>query len=134
MNKTELENLFWLGLTVFHEARGETDLGQKAVVKVILNRSATRNQSIRDVVLAPKQFSCFNAGFNAPSCWIKDPARFRKVLENCRVAINEWKDGDRLSHADHYYAIKGMPGGQPPYWAAEMRFVVEIGGHRFFKS
>ncbi|MBA3006155.1 MAG: cell wall hydrolase, partial [Desulfocapsa sp.] len=31
-----IKTLFWLALTTYHEARGESDPGQKAVVKVIL--------------------------------------------------------------------------------------------------
>ena len=126
--------LFWLALTVYHEARGESDAGQKAVVKVILNRSTAKGWPVSDVVKARKQFSCFNNGLQDPAVWVRDVVTFLRVMENVHAAHAEWLAGDTLSGATHYYALRGMTGRKPPYWAASMTFVMELGNHRFLRE
>lgn len=129
-----IKTLFWLALTVYHEARGESDPGQRAVVKVIINRAARKGWPVSDVVKARKQFSCFNKGLKDPAVWIRDIDSFLYVMENVHAAHDEWLAGDTLQGATHYYALKGMAGGKPPYWAAGMTFVTEIGNHRFLRE
>jgi spore germination cell wall hydrolase CwlJ-like protein len=131
-----IKTLFWLTLTIYHEARGESDLGQRAVVKVILNRAAKNGWPVGDVVKARKQFSCFNMGLTEknPEIWVKDIAAFLRAMENAKAANEEWLAGDKLSGATHYYALQGMVGGKPPYWAASMRFIADIGHHRFLRE
>lgn len=131
---TLLEGFAWVILTVYHESRGESDLGQRAVVKVILNRAHKKNWPVKNVTLARKQFSCWNKGLNHPDVWIKEIPTIAKVTENCLQALKEWQDGDRLNGATHYYAIKGMVNKQPPYWAEGMKFICEIEGHRFLRE
>ena len=127
-------DLFWCALTVYHEARGESIRGQSAVVKVILNRADKKNKSVRDIVLAPYQFSCFNKGLLDPCVHIKDVRTFGDVMVVCSMAMEEWQSGSRLEGADHYFALRGMPDGKPPTWAKAMTFITEIGGHKFYRE
>lgn len=54
-------DLFWGSDTVRQEAGGEDDTGQLAVAWVIMNRRAAKQSCpVREVVLAPLQFSCWN--------------------------------------------------------------------------
>ncbi len=129
-----IKTLFWLALTVYHEARGESDPGQRAVVKVILNRAEAKGWDVGPVVTARKQFSCFNAGLKDHSVWIKDLEAFMRVMENVKAGQEEWLAGDTLHGATHYYALQGMVDHKPPYWAASMAFVVDIGHHRFLRE
>jgi spore germination cell wall hydrolase CwlJ-like protein len=125
-----IEILFWLSLTVYHEARGESPTGQKAVVKVIMNRSIRKGWSVADIVRARKQFSCYNEGIKS----IYSPLDLLEVMQNAYEGLEEWKAGDTLSGATHYYAIKGMVDGKPPYWAKGMTVVCEIEGHKFLRE
>ena len=52
-----LEGLLWLTLNVYHEARGEPEVGQLAVAHVTLNRAMEERTSIAEVVRKPYQFS-----------------------------------------------------------------------------
>ncbi len=52
-----VESLLWLSLNVYHESRGEPEIGQLAVAHVTLNRALEDNKSVADVILAPNQFS-----------------------------------------------------------------------------
>ena len=128
------ETILWLILTVYYEARGESSDGQKAVVKVILNRSKRSGKSVKDVVLARKQFSCYNDGLSSPLLYIKNLPVFLSIHQLVQEAMQEWLNGDILKGATHYYAIKGMVNNEPPYWASSMKFITEIGGHRFFRE
>jgi spore germination cell wall hydrolase CwlJ-like protein len=131
---TTLEGFFWIILTVYHEARGESAEGQRAVVKTILNRGKAKGWPMEGIVLARKQFSCYNDGLSSPKLWIKDLPAYARVAANCAQAAKEWEGGDTLSGATHYYAIKGMVDHKPPYWAASMKFICEIEGHRFLRE
>lgn len=125
-----IEILFWLSLTVYHEASGESPKGQKAVVKVIMNRSMRKGWSVADIVKARKQFSCYNEGIKS----IDKPLDFLSVMQNAFQGLEEWKAGDTLGGATHYYALKGMVNKKPPYWAKDMQFICEIEGHKFLKE
>jgi hypothetical protein len=46
-------------LTIYGEARGESLTGRQMVAQVIANRAARQGKSIKDVVYAPNQFSCY---------------------------------------------------------------------------
>jgi spore germination cell wall hydrolase CwlJ-like protein len=127
-----LQGIFWIMLTVYHEARGETDLGQKNVVKVILNRASRHNWPVENVVRAKKQFSCFNAGLEGMI--IRDIPAMVKVANNVYEAVEDWRAGERLQGATHYYASSGPNRIQPPYWADSMTVVGKWGNHTFLRE
>lgn len=129
-----LQAFFWLFLTVYHEARGESPLGQKSVVKVILNRASKRNWPISNIVLARKQFSCYNDGLQSPNLWLKDIPTAVEVAKNVKEAIEEWTAGDTLEGATHYYASSGPNKIKPPYWAALMTPVGRFDNHTFLRE
>ena len=51
------EALVCMALAVFHESRGEIEIGQKAVAEVIVNRAQERNLSVCEVIYERGQFS-----------------------------------------------------------------------------
>ena len=55
-----LESIFWLAMNIYHEARGEQLAGQVAVGHVVLNRAERQGKPVKDIVLAPYQFSWAN--------------------------------------------------------------------------
>lgn len=126
--------IFWILLTVYHEARGEEALGQKNVVKVILNRAKNNNWPVENVVKARKQFSCFNKGLDDPSMIIRDIVTMGKVAKNVTEAIEEWQEGDDLHGATHYYASSGPNKIKTPYWAPSMTVVGRWGNHTFLRE
>ena len=48
--------LLWLSLNIYYEARSEPKNAQIAVAQVTINRSKSRNLTIKEVVLQPYQF------------------------------------------------------------------------------
>ena len=122
------EDLFWLAINAYHEARGEAYEGIVAVCHTVLNRRASRKMTVKEVVLQPKQFSWANGGARPA---IKDYAAFQRCMEAAKTAAKERLQGDTLLGSDHYHATD-MP--QYPSWAKNMKQVARIGGHVFYRS
>jgi spore germination cell wall hydrolase CwlJ-like protein len=51
-----------LATMAWGEARGESAAGILAVIWVAKNRSDKKSRALKDVILQPRQFSCFNPG------------------------------------------------------------------------
>jgi spore germination cell wall hydrolase CwlJ-like protein len=140
--------LFWrlqdvqvLALTAYGEARGEEDAGVIAVISTILTRVEHRawdGRTIKHVCFMPKQFSCYNDGDPNYPLLVSIAADWRThfITDENLVRCHDLAVGvmggilPRNVRATQYYAPAGMK--KEPYWASGMRFVAQVGGHRFF--
>ena len=124
--------LLWLTACVYFEARGEEQVGQKAIVHTILNRVDKRHLSIEEVIKERYQFSWYNQvsieGKKFPA--INDWASMLKCGQAVQIALEERTRGENLKHVDHYF----NPNEVLPTWAAKMVFVARIGRHDFYRS
>lgn len=119
--------VMWLAICIYHEARGEPWEGQIAVGHVVMNRVASENKSIKDVVLRPYQFSWANNNKRPPI------ANYQAFITSYNAAIEclyQRVNGKDLYGADHYFAVYI----DPPTWVAGMKFVKRIGRHLFYRS
>lgn len=122
-----------LALTLYGEARGESPEGQAAVAWVIRNRADRRfrGNSIREVCLSPKQFSCWNASdVNRPK--LEDAGTLRteayKRLERIAGDVIAGRVADPTGGADHYHEESIAP-----YWAKTMQRTAQVGRHVFYR-
>ncbi|RYC29683.1 hypothetical protein D3273_22675 [Lichenibacterium minor] len=119
--------------TIYGEAGGESDTGKAGVASVLKNRLASGQfgPDMQSVILAPKQFSLWNAG---------DPAgdNARKLSANSPTyqRIGSIYDGvmsgqtpDPTGGATHYYNPRAASPAWGPKLAAQND--VTIGNHRF---
>lgn len=103
-------------MLVYGEARGEDPIGQIAVLHVARNRARARGTTLYHEILAPQQFSCFNA--DDPNrkkmleAWIEDPQAWRVVDTTCFL-VESGLTLDPTKGATHYYVVD-MP--NPPAW------------------
>ncbi len=118
-----LESLLWLTLNVYHEARGEPEIGQLAVAHVTLNRAHEENKSIADVVRAPKQFSWT---FQKRS-YI--PLEMNPLQESLHVALKAMNTPD-FTKGSTFYHREGID----PKWASTKSFIAQYGSHRFYRQ
>lgn len=130
-----------LTLTLYGETRGEPHAGKLAVAHVIQNRATRHHLAVKDVCLAPHQFSCWTLEAQTLAeaarrlhLRVHDP-----VLEECANVAAEVldgaHDGDPTKGATHYYAPAAMdPPGRVPTWAAHKVPSAVIGGHLFFND
>lgn len=119
-----LEAVLWLTLNVYHEARSEDSLAQQAVVYVTLNRSRESGASIKEVVLAPYQFSWTH---QLHSYVPQDTKHFYICFENVLRAL---ANDDFTGGATHYYRASMR---KAPYWATKLSYIDQYGAHKFFK-
>lgn len=140
-----LSELDVLALTLHHEANSEGPIGMVAVGCVIRNRAdwGPWGRSMREVCLAPKQFSCWSpAGgkknhgrllINADSILAgKRPTTMTRAYEVAYAILGE--QPDITLGSDHYYAPKAMdPPGTVPTWAKNKTPRTVLGNHIFFR-
>lgn len=117
-----------LALNVYHESRGESIEGQRAVAAVTMNRANWDQDKVCDVVFARKQFSWTNGLTlaNVDQFMPKDEKAW-KIAK--RVAVNVKKDRvrSRVGHATHFHTP-----AVNPRWNRRMIVVARIGGHIFY--
>jgi len=140
-------------LTIYGEARGDTQEGRTAVAHTILNRckakkwwgkgvSGHQDHSIAAVCLKPSQFSCWNKSDpNAESLtamlsdgW--ESAIVEKAFRSCLKALLDALDGhasDKTAGCTHYLTTALHVSGKGPEWARRGDYI-ETGKHRFFKG
>jgi spore germination cell wall hydrolase CwlJ-like protein len=119
--------------TLYGEARGESEEGQRAVAHVLWNRvcDGRWGRTLATVCLARLQFSCWNSS---------DPNRDQiaaladddPILQKLRTILHEARrEGDPTGRATHYYSLSMI---QPPKWSIGATFCGQIGRHRFYKD
>ena len=116
-----------IATTLYLEARGEKELGIRAVATVIHNRAKARATSHEEVCTARHQFSCWNGGIYSPKIPMFGPdakawklcLSIERELLDCRfIPLDGW---------NHYYASSMAI---PPAWA-RASIGCEIGRHVF---
>lgn len=118
-----LSALLWLTLNIYHEARGEDQLGQIAVAHVTMNRAQREGTGIKEVVLAPYQFSWTHQIDN----WLPDDTdAFMTCLHSALVAAS----GHDLTGGATYYHEQSIR----PYWVDSVHFTAQYGNHKFYRG
>ena len=119
-----------LARTIYGEARGEGKKGMQAVANVVMNRvkkGGWWGASIKDVVLKPYQFSCWNENDPNRAIILKaTDAQLKQAREIADAAIAGTLP-DITGGATHYHA-KSIT----PYWAASLTKTASIGNHVFY--
>ena len=115
--------VMWLTLNIYHEARGEDQIGQIAVAHVTMNRVHNRNQSVKQVVLDPYQFSWTHT----KEKWT--PQNMEALMECFESAVVAMGGHDFTQGATHYHRIDVHPG-----WAKRMTFIGQLGSHYFYRK
>lgn len=123
-----------LARLIYGEARGENFTGKLAVAHVAINRANKPGwwgRTLKEVILKPYQFSCFNAEYRdiliSPTgiTWLSCVGVAMNVLTG---EDDEYRDP--TLGATHFYADTIMP----PAWAASMEQTAHIGHHLFLKA
>lgn len=117
-----VESLLWLSLNVYHESRGEPEIGQLAVAHVTLNRALEDNKSIADVILAPRQFSWT---FQKKSYV---PLEINPLQESLRIALKAISTPDFTNGSTFYHHVDVAP-----KWATGKSYIGRYGSHLFYR-
>ena len=122
-------NLLHLAKTIYGEARGESIETMFAVGWVIRNRlqSKRHGKTYKDVVLQPKQFSCWNKGdTNYKKIKVAIKGRLWEVCIGVAVVVMQLSEKHNpIPEVKHYYD-KSLD-GNPPFWADEGEYITVYG-------
>lgn len=118
--------------TVIGEAKNQGRKGWDAVAGVIRNRSQKSGESLKQVVLAPKQFEPWSSRKRELESIDPSSPTYRQVAQSV-VPVLRGEAPDPTNGADHFYAPKAQAalGRSAPSW--ENGKGIDIGDHRFFK-
>lgn len=99
---------------IYHEARGEGDIGQRAIAHVILNRAKKRGMTPCQIIRQPGQFHFKMRGSYSGGDWYKA----------YRIASNPGADPTYGAHFFHNKSVN-------PRW--KLKRTVTIKNHIFYK-
>lgn len=129
-----------LAVTIFGEARGESEKGQIAVAYTILNRSLNKRKTLCDIALAPKQYSIFN---NNPKLRAIATSLHLVPQQKNIIDKNSWDRAMAVAQmvarktvqdpghgATHYVAYKSLT--HIPDWTRKFKVSAKIDNHTFF--
>jgi hypothetical protein len=123
-----------LAKAVYFEARSESELGQLAVAKVVLNRVKDPNypKTICGVVYqgSDRRNSC---QFSFACDGVADEVKNKAAWDRSKVVAKKALDGDQtirvIGAATNYHADYVRP-----KWAGQMRKLIKIGRHIFYSD
>ena len=118
-----------LAMLGWGEARGEGALGILAVQWVAKNRADKRNRALKDVILQPWQFSCFNPGPGQEKLVAAahlEPESWGMSLGSAGLLLGG-HTLDPTAGATHFYSVTI----QPPRWTKGWIELTQIGRHIF---
>jgi len=126
-----------LAMLIWGEARGQRDEVKIAVASVVRNRvrhpESAWGKTLRSVILAPYQFSCFNRSDpNRPQLLSPTTHDVPTAWARCYRAANLVLAGAALDPslgADHYFDVSIAP----PAWAAPERRTAALGRLLFYR-
>jgi hypothetical protein len=124
-----------LAITIWREARGESDGGMRAVAHVIRNRHLAWNMDWDQVISSRNQFSSMTfKGDQQLVLWPDDDSEKFKCILNIAEAVFDGKDVDLTNGALYYW----NPVTADSTWfvehvATKMPKVAVIGQHEFFR-
>jgi len=117
-----ISSVFWLAMIVYGESRNQEHLDQLVVARVAVNRSIAYKQSMKEVALKSKQFSCLNGG-------VQIPRDGKALATSIEVAITALVGKDFTEGALFYHEKKAKPA-----WRHKVSFVGQYGDHFLYKK
>lgn len=124
-----------MALLIWGEARGESEAGKYAVAQTVMNRWKKQSwfgRTVKDVILKPWQYSCFNSGdANREKLMnVSDDATWKKCAAIAQEVYHENVSRMvEIKGATHYCRTDCNP-----RWKKEMQFVCRIGNHDFYRE
>ena len=110
--------LFCLALNVYHESRGEPELGQLAVAHVTLNRAKQNNSTVCTEVFKKNQFSWTRNKFKIPR---KDDPEWKTSMQIAKLSLTKTD----ITKGSLYFAERRV--------FFRKKKTLQIGNHNFFK-
>ncbi len=118
------EAIVCLALNIYFEARGESELGKRAVAYTTVNRTEN-NLQVCKIIHEPGQFSWLPA---------KKPIKDKKAFEDAKKLAQEvLADVDRLNDPTNgatYFHNEDVK----PAWSKRFKRTLKVGKHIFYRT
>lgn len=120
-----------LSLNVYHEARGEPEVGQKAVALVTMNRfKQAEHKDMCKTVFEKDQFSWTQWGVRKGVLTKRGKPSDKKAWEQAKkIAVWASVAKDFTRGATHFHELSVRP-----YWSKKFILLAEYGRHKFYKE
>lgn len=116
-----------IAATLILEAGGENHVySMVAVYEVIRNRSISRSQTMRDVILAPRQFSCWNNIERRKELF--NHATQHPKFDLALSIVRQDRPTNITRGATMYHATRVLP-----FWKTSYTETITIQNHIFYK-
>lgn len=118
------EAILCLALNIYYEARGEPELGKRAVAYATINRTENNNEVCK-IIQEPGQFSWLPA--KRP---IKDIRAFHDAKQMAREVIADTERINDPTKGATYFHHEGVH----PSWAKKFKRTLKVGKHIFYRE
>jgi len=121
-----------IAFTIFSEALHESITGKLAVASVIENRydkivKKDSTKTYADIILKPKQFSCYNEWILIQGNMKKIEKRNLDFMISLIIAVHMYDNNFRPTIKSSHYVMKGVKKS----WMKDMEVECEIDNHQY---
>ena len=109
-----------------------------AIGQVVLNRVHSQRypRSVKEVILQPLQFTCFNENDpNSDKIWVflknQSPAKLYERMMLCSTLVINGLAADLVKGATNYVSTTFYRKAPAGHWCKKMKPVLRVGGHVF---
>lgn len=123
-----------LALNIYHEGRGESDLGKKIIAQTTLNRADHNSGNVCREVMRPYQFSWTNNLVVGRQLKARGKPKEKEVWEKCQIIARQALSGNlnlpsRYRKVTHFHTPSIRPS-----WASRKVRLGRVGGHVYYKD
>ncbi len=123
-----------LALNIYHEGRGETELGKKIIAQTVMNRAHHNSSNVCREVTRPYQYSWTNRLVIGRQLKLKGLPQEKKVWESCQAIAKKALDGNLDIPKKYQYVTHFHTPRVKPDWSTKMVKLGKIDGHIYYQS
>lgn len=123
-----------LALNIYHEGRGETELGKKIIAQTVMNRANHSDANVCREVMKPYQFSWTNKLVSGRRLKLHGKPQEKEAWEKCQIIAKQALNGDldlpkKYRNVTHFHTPRVQPN-----WTNRMIKLGRVDGHIYYQA
>lgn len=123
-----------LALNIYHEGRGETELGKKIIAQTVMNRANHNDANVCREVMKPYQFSWTTRLVHGRQLKLHGKPQEKEVWEKCQIIAKQALNGNldlpkKYRSVTHFHTPKVQPS-----WTNRMIKLGRVDGHIYYQA
>ncbi|HEO0817091.1 TPA: cell wall hydrolase [Acinetobacter baumannii] len=123
-----------LALNIYHEGRGETELGKKIIAQTVMNRAGHNDANVCREVMKPYQYSWTNRLVAGRQLKTKGKPQEKDSWETCQTIAKQALNGKldlpkKYRNATHFHTPRVQPN-----WTSRMVRLGQVDGHIYYQA